>query len=253
MANNKYQKLIRQYSDDGLTWYNLQPIVYKVGELLEEDSYCQARIYREITGDTTSVFDCDENGNKYEMILFQYSDNDGTTWVTYNQQRGNRLENLSEDCGVEYRWIKVLPIETDYICEGTNKYYRIQGEYTINGTDWYAVNQYQKGDLYESNSEDCGYDPDCTGTTYIFNNEYICGSELGTSYEQVSKYEIWKEVLTCDETSFTGNVEYRNPQKSYDCGWVTYQWRVEYDTCGVSLDETITEVNEAPELNVDFE
>ena len=70
-------------------------------------------------------------------------------------------------------------------------------------------------------------------------------------YDYISEYEVWRET-DCD--GFTGNVEYRNPQKSYKCGYVKYQWREdENNVCGNALPENTTEVNEAPELNTDFE
>ena len=68
-------------------------------------------------------------------------------------------------------------------------------------------------ELKEANSCDCGW----TGLTWVFNNEYICGSELGSSYKQTSKYEIWREAKACDVSDFTGKVEYRNPQYSEEC------------------------------------
>ena len=71
------------------------------------------------------------------------------------------------------------------------------------------------------------------------------------AYDITSKYEVWRET-NCDK--FTGNIEYRNPKKSYDCGWVTYQWiEDENNVCGGSLPSNTTEVNKAPELNTDFE
>ena len=70
-----------------------------------------------------------------------------------------------------------------------------------------------KYELKETKSCDCGW----TGLTWVFNNEYICGYELGSSYDQTSKYEIWREAKACDVSEFTGNVKYRNPQYSEEC------------------------------------
>lgn len=117
MANIQYKKLRRQYStNNGITWSDLQPMTYKVGDLISNNSYCVARIYREINADPSVSFDCDENGNKYTMRLWQYSDNDGLTWITYKQERGVLNESLSEDCGVVNRW-QVLDIDQYYYCE----------------------------------------------------------------------------------------------------------------------------------------
>ena len=69
----------------------------------------------------------------------------------------------------------------------------------------------------------------------------------GCAYDPQSEYEVWRNV--CND-----NVEYRNPKKSYNCDYVTYQWREdENNVCGNALPEKTTEVNKAPELNTDFE
>lgn len=84
---------------------------------------------------------------------------------------------------------------------------------------------------------------------------YICGSEIGL--DSTSEYEVWKEYKYCPTSDgykqYTGNVDYRNPKKSYKCDYVTYQWREEEITCGNALPENTTEVNKAPEINKDFE
>ena len=88
-----------------------------------------------------------------------------------------------------------------------------------------------------------------------FNDEYVCGEDVGQKIGM--KYEVWREWKICEldgsETE-TGNIEYRNPQKSSDCKVGLYQWREENsDVCGSALPSNTTEVSEAPDLNVDFE
>lgn len=88
-----------------------------------------------------------------------------------------------------------------------------------------------------------------------FNDEYVCGEDVGQKFGM--KYEVWREWKLCEldgsETE-TGNIEYRNPQKSDDCKVGVYQWREENsDVCGSALPDNTTEVSEAPDLNVDFE
>lgn len=88
-----------------------------------------------------------------------------------------------------------------------------------------------------------------------FNDEYVCGEDVGQKFGM--KYEVWREWKLCEldgsETE-TGNIEYRNPQKSDDCKVGVYQWREEdSDVCGSALPSNTTEVSEAPDLNVDFE
>ena len=58
---------------------------------------------------------------------------------------------------------------------------------------------------------------------YVFNNEYVCDSELDM-VQNGYKYEIWREVDCQDNSTYTGNVEYRNPQPSCDCGWTGLTW-----------------------------
>ena len=60
---------------------------------------------------------------------------------------------------------------------------------------------------------DCGY----SGNDYVFEGDYMCGSELGESYIPTSKYEMWVEKNLCTNEP-TGRVEYRNPKPSIDCG-----------------------------------
>lgn len=60
---------------------------------------------------------------------------------------------------------------------------------------------------------DCGY----KDLTYIFEGEYACGSEIGSGYSEVVKYEIWKEMDLCTN-ELTGNIKYGNPKISTDCG-----------------------------------
>ena len=108
-------------------------------------------------------------------------------------------------------------------------------KYTNDGVNWIYTNPPQYKYIW---SDD----------TYIWDGEEtICGSVLGGSYDSTSEYEVWRNV--CND-----NVEYRNPKKSYKCGYVTYQWREdENNVCGNALPEKTTEVNKAPELNTDFE
>ena len=103
--------------------------------------------------------------------------------------------------------------------------------------------------IKELNSCDCGF----IGYDYMWDGEEtICGSVLGGSYDSTSEYEVWREYEKCEGTP-TGNIDYRNPKKSFKCDWVAYQWREEEITCGGELPENTTEVNEAPELNKDFD
>lgn len=161
-------------------------------------------------------------------------------------------------------------------CEWTGTTWQWDGEETICGSNIEGLDSTSEYEVWRETdcnnftgnvdyrnpkkSCKCGYREydwdsiDINGEGY----EYICGSAIGDSYDSTSKYEVWREYAYCptDDTikEYTGNIEYRNPQKSYDCNWITYQWREDEDNvCGNALPENTTEVDEAPQLNTDFE
>ena len=76
----------------------------------------------------------------------------------------NSLEecNRGSDCTeLEYRWVDMESAD-DYICDGTNKYKKQKKQQKcVNEETWTDVYpyEYQKGDLIEQNSVDCGYEP----------------------------------------------------------------------------------------------
>lgn len=76
----------------------------------------------------------------------------------------NSLEECEKgsDCTqLEYRWVDMESAD-DYICDGTNKYKKQKKQQKcVNEETWTNVYpyEYQKGELIEQNSIDCGYDP----------------------------------------------------------------------------------------------
>ena len=67
----------------------------------------------------------------------------------------------SECTELEYRWVDVESAD-DYICDGVNKYKKQKKQQKcVNEETWTDVYpyEYQKGDLIEQNSVDCGYEP----------------------------------------------------------------------------------------------
>ena len=76
----------------------------------------------------------------------------------------NSLEecNRGSECTeLEYRWVDVESVD-DYICDGTNKYKKqMKQQNCVTEEAWTNVYpyEYQKGDLIEQNSVDCGYEP----------------------------------------------------------------------------------------------
>ena len=96
----------------------------------------------------------------------QTSTDGGNTWAdTGNYRTGSTvLEENSVDCGYiepQYRW-KAAP-QSDYMCSGTSKYYKVYYEVSYdNGVTWQHVQpeQTKRGSLIEADSTDCGYSPD---------------------------------------------------------------------------------------------
>ena len=79
---------------------------------------------------------------------------DSTDYTSLEEcNRGSGCTNL------EYRWVDV---QNEYICEGFNKYKKQRREQRCVGTDeWVAIYpyEYQKGEIIENDSVDCGYGP----------------------------------------------------------------------------------------------
>lgn len=70
-------------------------------------------------------------------------------------------ERGSECTELEYRWVDMESAD-DYICDGTNKYKKQKKQQKcVNEETWTDVYpyEYQKGNLIEQNSVDCGYEP----------------------------------------------------------------------------------------------
>lgn len=77
-----------------------------------------------------------------------------------NYHSQEACESGSECTQVEYRWTTV---EDDYICEGTSKYTKQKRQQKcVTDDEWTDIYpyEYQKGDMIEKDSEDCGYEVD---------------------------------------------------------------------------------------------
>ena len=275
---DKYQMLKQQYSKDwGQTWVDTDPIVKKKGDVIASNSE-ECKEYRWIDDDlycaetsTTYVkwleaegqFLC-ENGNKYAKLR-KCESSDGITYTLKEEYaKGRMIESNSTDCTyVAVRWTdggircyevdesKTYTVDTgDTYCKGTSLYTKYVEMVTHNGEDYF---EYDGGAerILEENCCDC-----IEGQKeWRFNDEYVCGEDVGQTIGM--KYEVWREWKICEfdgSVTETGNIEYRNPQKSDDCKVGVYQWREEdSDVCGSALPDNTTEVSEAPDLNVDFE
>lgn len=79
------------------------------------------------------------------------------------------------------------------------KYYKYQRYISRdNGQTWSPMNEYQKGGLYESYSEDCGYEPQClSGEGFVkmdITSEWICD----VCPDDVTQPTIYKWTETTD-------------------------------------------------------
>lgn len=84
-----------------------------------------------------------------------------------------------QECGatpVQYRWVN-MDVDTNYICDGYDKYYKQKKQQSTDGQTWTDVSpaEYRRGDLYQTNSPDCGY-----VTGYIFTGTCAVGQEVFT-------------------------------------------------------------------------
>lgn len=117
--NNKYQKLKKQYSYDGVHWSDVEPAEYKLGEVIEENSTDCGAIepqYRWFNADPSTDYVC--NGyNKFYKQYYQVSYDGGNTWENVEPEQwkiGEIAEPNSTDCGYGISW-EVVPNE--YICK----------------------------------------------------------------------------------------------------------------------------------------
>lgn len=154
---------------------------------------------------------------------------DLVTYVNNLQQQINSLmATVSGCCGTQedvYRWITIIG---EHLCDGNDKYEKQKYQVSHDGgITWEDVTpiQYQKGQLIESNSEDCGYAPQpqyrwekadtsdymCSGTSKYYKEYYQVSYDGGNTWENVSPEQT--KIGSVIETS------------SSDCGYVTPQYR----------------------------
>lgn len=150
------------------------------------------------------------------------------------QQINTLVETISGCCSdtgeTIYRWI-TLTGPDDYICSGTTKYEKQQLQQSVdNGATWTNVDpaQYQAGEVLETESKDCGYQPE---PQYRWNvavsSDYICDMNTHTKYfkeyYQVSRDggQTWTNVVP--EQTRRGSVM---QAQSTDCGYIEpkYRW-----------------------------
>ena len=151
--------------------------------------------YRWVTDGTICI-----GYDKYSRQTKQVSYDSGVTWNNVyptETQAGELIEANSTDCGAAtiYKW-EVMDSSTDYICDGTSKYYKEQKYVSYNnGRTWQSLDEYRKGELIEYNSTDCGYipDPDVYRTQY-FTIEFLEDGETNgfvIRHPETNQVNLW--------------------------------------------------------------
>lgn len=154
---------------------------------------------------------------------------DFITYINNMQQQINSLiEAVSGCCTTQedvYRWITVID---EYLCDNNNKYEKQKYQVSHDGgMVWQDVTpiQYQKGQLLESESKDCGYVPEpqyrwqaaptsdymCSGTSKYYKVYYEVSNDGG---------QTWQHAVP-EQTKIGDLIE----ANSTDCGYIAPQYR----------------------------
>ena len=108
--HNKYQRLVLEGSNDGVNWVVQEPLQYKRGDVIEEDSkdcggyggVTQNR-WVEIYGEYICI-----NNDKYQKLKKQYLDTATGEWVDVQPletMQGQLIEQNSAQCGYGEQWV----------------------------------------------------------------------------------------------------------------------------------------------------
>ena len=245
----------KQRSTDGTHWEDVMPneLSYN-GDgtmkpvVVEEDStecgYGCEQLQRWVDLPISDGYICSGTTMHTRQRLF-LSDDCGLSYYPTNTYRiGSPYEENAAECGgaiTMYRWTL-----DGFMCQGYDKYERYKRQVSHdNGGSWTDVEpaEYQRGNLLEANSEDCGYvEPiyrwtEAEGNTKCFGGDlyqmekYQVSYDNGDSWEDVdppqyrqgqlvesgsSKCAIyeWRDMdiatnWICDECEVSGNVYYR--------------------------------------------
>ena len=236
---------VSAYTPSDLSNYYTKSEVYTKGETYNRNEI-DDKITQSGTFDPTQYYTKDNCNSRFALkdempSLDGYATEDWVTsknyatkseLVTYinnlQQQINSLMATVSGCCGTQedvYRWLTIIG---EYLCDGNDKYekqkYQVSHDGGINWEDVTPI-QYQKGQLIESNSEDCGYAPQpqyrwkaaptsdymCNGTSKYYKEYYQVSYDGGQTWENVSP----------GQTKIGGLIE----TNSSDCGYVTPQYR----------------------------
>lgn len=217
------EPVVKNENDYQCGWTGETGTLYRWVDLPIDTDYvcdeCPDPIYRWVE---TSGYMC--NGvTKFNREIKQVSYDEGISWHdTADYRAGSTIiEQKSADCGYAERWVETgeyrceysadtqdaqyrwvnIPIETDYECVDTSKYYKQKYQVsTDSGETWSDVvpAQYRVGDLYEASSLDCGAEATYRWYRLPINEGYVCS---GTSKYYKEVYQVstdsgstWRDV-----------------------------------------------------------
>lgn len=228
----KYFKLEKVRSLDGIHWEAVNPPIYQQGDEIacglsqchtdryDEPSCIQQQRWMSVPGEYECV-----NNNKYYKMQLQLSDDCAITWYDANPpvyQAGDLIEANSGDCApvYTYQYYQWETVPNDFECDGTSKYAKEVYKGSVDGNVWEIVQppQYRRGQLIETNSEDCGYHtPQYRWVTV--SGDYIC--------DGYDKYAKEKQQVSNDGGVTWSDVSPANYRKgsliqtnSTDCGYI---------------------------------
>lgn len=184
---------------------------------------------------------------KYKKLIKMVSYDGGVSWSTYLEngepvyEKGDLINCNDPDCGFvapRSEW-RNMDINTDYICDNFNKYYKQLKYWSFDGGNHWEPSvppEYQRGELYETNSYDCDYGITwvLVENTYICEEKppvitkweqegFICGTEeegdLYTKYVKEVEYESEDEGVTWVKTGIERKGQLIEENSIY-CGYV---------------------------------
>ena len=208
MGYNKYQKLKKQYSFNGIIWSDVYPPEFQAGRLLQSNApecgYIEP-IYRwSIVADE---FFC-ENFNKYKLLIYQVSKDEGRTWQNVEPEqskKGELIEQNSVFCNYGITWqlvpneylctdvsdlqYRFAPIENEYVCVGGDKHEKTVKQQSLDGVNWTTIvpEIYGTGKVIEKASNSC---PQPNEFDFLFKSRYPSEVTVFAKKEQDNTYEI---------------------------------------------------------------
>lgn len=220
MAKNKYQKTKKQYSEDGINWYDVEPPEYNIGVLLEQNSadcgYQEPQYRWYALTDTETHYVC-QGYNKHYKEVYQVSDDGGKNWINVfpEQSRpGQLIETNSYDCDYGVEWVLVKgqyicttpqpepPEPPTHICTYTFQLEDIGDESYIE----YINGEHNYTDKNTKQAVDKGYD--CSYSLYFVGLKYLELKPYGKYYISVDTVNYINPTVKLPVPDFSKDPNY---------------------------------------------